>query len=207
MNWLAHAWLAGPDPESRLGNLLADLTKGEDRAGLAPGVLRGIAHHQSIDAFTDKHPVVLQSRRRIDADYRRYSGILVDIFYDHILANEWERYSDMPLTAFTAQLYDDIAPLLPSVPSVQRHHLERLIEWDILAAYRDLDGVEHALRQISQRLNARRPGVVVLEASLPQLVDHYADLSADFAEFFPQLDEHAQSSLLLPGQTARHLPR
>lgn len=201
MNWLAHAWLAGPDPETRLGNLLADLVKGADRDGLAPGVLRGIAHHQSIDAFTDRHPVVLQSRRRLDAEYRRYAGILVDIYYDHILAKEWERYSEMPLAAFTAQVYADIAPLLPALPPAPREYMEGLIEWDILGAYRDLDGVAHALRRISQRLNARRPGVVALEASLPQLVDNYAALSADFAEFLPQLDRHARLSLLIPGST------
>lgn len=195
MNWLAHAWLAGPDPEVRLGNLLADLVKGAGRDGLAPGVLRGIAHHQSIDAFTDRHPAVLQSRRRLDADYRRYAGILVDIYYDHILATEWARYSDVPLAAFTAQVYADIAPLLPRLPPAAREPMEHLIEWDILGASRDLDGVAHALRRISQRLNARRPGVVTLEASLPQLVDRHALLSSDFADFFPQLDRHARHHL------------
>jgi acyl carrier protein phosphodiesterase len=195
MNWLAHAWLAGPDPEIRLGNLLADLVKGQDRDGLAPGLLRGIAHHQGIDAFTDRHPLVLHSRRRIDVVYRRYAGILVDIFYDHILAKEWEHHTGMPLAAFTAGLYADITPLLPELPPAPRDYMERLIEWDVLGSYQELDSVENALRRISQRLNARRPGVVALEASLSQLVDNYAALSADFAEFFPQLETHASHSL------------
>jgi acyl carrier protein phosphodiesterase len=207
MNWLAHAWLAGPEPESRLGNLLADLVKGRDRDGLGPGVLRGIAHHQGIDAFTDRHPLVLQSRRRIDAGYRRYAGILIDVFYDHILAKEWAHHTNLPLDVFTTQLYADLTPLLPALPPLARDYMERLIELDVLGAYRELDGVEHALRRISQRLNARRPGVIVLEKSLPQLSASYAALSADFAEFFPQLEAHARQSLRSPPSAPQPSPR
>jgi acyl carrier protein phosphodiesterase len=198
MNWLAHAWLAGPDPETRLGNLLADLVKGSAREELGPGVLRGIAHHQAIDAFTDRHPLVLQSRRRIDPRYRRYAGILIDIFYDHILAQEWERYGTTSLAVFTAQVYADITPLLPALPPAPREYMERLIELDVLGSYRHLEGVEHALRRIGRRLNARRPGVIVLEDSLPQLLEHHAALAQDFAGFFPELAAHARQHLPAP---------
>jgi acyl carrier protein phosphodiesterase len=192
MNWLAHAWLAGPDPETRLGNLLADLVKGSAREALGPGVLRGIAHHQAIDAFTDRHPLVLQSRRRIDPRYRRYAGILVDIFYDHILAQEWERYGTASLAAFTAQVYADITPLLPALPPAPREYMERLIELDVLGSYQRLEGVTHALQRISERLYARRGVVVALEASVAQLDDRYNELAQDFAGFFPELAAYAR---------------
>ena len=64
MNWLAHLFLADPDVESRLGNLLGDLVKGKARDTLSPGLKRGLECHQIIDVFTDSHSIVKQSKRR-----------------------------------------------------------------------------------------------------------------------------------------------
>ena len=123
---------------------------------------------------------------------------LIDIFYDHILARDWERYAATPLDAFTAQVYAGIAPLLPGLPPAPRDYMERLIEFDVLGSYRHLAGVEIALQRIGRRLNARRPGVVVLEDSLPQLEARYEELSRDFAGFIPELAAHARHHLLPP---------
>jgi acyl carrier protein phosphodiesterase len=102
MNWLAHAFLSEPDLECRLGNLLADMVKGKDRATMSPLFLRGVACHQSIDSFTDFHPVVERSKLRITPRFGRVAGILVDIFYDHFLSLSWEDYAPVPLNEFTA---------------------------------------------------------------------------------------------------------
>ena len=85
VNWLVHVFLSKPDIEFRLGNLLADLVKGRDRAAMPSLFLEGVRQHQRIDAFTDTHPVVRRSRARIGGDYGHARGILVDVFYDHFL--------------------------------------------------------------------------------------------------------------------------
>jgi acyl carrier protein phosphodiesterase len=86
MNWLAHIFLSEPNVESRLGNLLGDLVKGKDLDDINPNLRQGIARHYAIDRFTDSHPVVKISKQRIDKEYSKFAGILIDIFYDHFLA-------------------------------------------------------------------------------------------------------------------------
>src|SRR5262249_24110257 len=75
----------------RLGNLLADLVKGRDRASMSPAFLEGVRQHHAIDVFTDAHQTVHRSRARIGGDFPHATGILVDVFYDHFLALDWEQ--------------------------------------------------------------------------------------------------------------------
>ncbi len=191
MNWLAHALLSKPAIEFRLGNLLADLIKGRDRAGMSAGFLDGVRHHQAIDAFTDAHPTVHRSRARIGDDYPHAQGILIDVFYDHFLALDWGRYSAEPLDVFTARLYADIRAEKGPLPEEAQRALERMITEDRLGSYRRLDGIEAALRRVSLRLAARIGRDLGLERGVSELVANFDALRADFAEFFPQLQAHA----------------
>ncbi len=101
MNWLAHLYLSpADDPEFRLGNLLADFIKGGARRELGESFQRGVRCHQAIDAFTDFHPVVQRSRTRIAARHGHFSGILIDVFYDHFLARNWPEFSAIALDDF-----------------------------------------------------------------------------------------------------------
>jgi hypothetical protein len=89
MNWLAHLFLSDPEPACRIGNLLPDFLSANVLAGLPAAFQRGIAQHRRIDAYTDAHPVFRRSVQRFAPPFRRYGGVLVDIFYDHFLARDW----------------------------------------------------------------------------------------------------------------------
>src|SRR3954463_9153752 len=105
MNWLAHLFLSQPDPAFRVGNLLPDLLPISALSDLAPEILRGVRQHRRIDAFTDTHPVVRRSINRLNPPLRRFGGIVVDVFYDHFLSRDWERYSKVPLSNFIGEIY------------------------------------------------------------------------------------------------------
>jgi acyl carrier protein phosphodiesterase len=194
VNWLAHAYLSKPDVEFRLGNLLADLVKGRDRAAMSAAFLEGVRRHQVIDAFTDAHPAVHRSRARIDGDFQHATGILVDVFYDHFLALDWERYAPEPLDSFTARMYADIRRHSINLPEEARAAVERMMADDRLGSYRRLDGIEASLRRVSLRLAARTGQDIGLERGLSELVANFDELRADFAEFFPQLRAHVGES-------------
>jgi acyl carrier protein phosphodiesterase len=198
LNWLAHAFLSKPEIEFRLGNLLADLVKGRDRAAMSAGFVDGVRHHQRIDAFTDGHPTVHRSRARIGGDYRHTTGILVDVFYDHFLALDWDRYSPEPLDAFTARLYADIRAGTTHFPEEAQAALERMIREDRLGSYRRLDGIEASLRRVSLRLAARIGQDLGLERGISELVAHFDEMRADFAEFFPQLQADVGKDTAIP---------
>jgi acyl carrier protein phosphodiesterase len=195
MNWLAHLLLSEPEVEHRLGNLLADLVKGKARAALPPGVRRGIACHQAIDAFTDAHPVVHCSKRRIGEEHGRFAGILVDVFYDHFLARDWPHYVGGTLDDFTAEVYASFhAYAAEALPEEARELVRRLSEGDLLGSYRRVSGIEAALDRLSRRLEARLGRRFELGRAVADLEAHYDDFGRDFADFFPELRAHVKAS-------------
>lgn len=190
MNWLAHVFLSEPGVEFRLGNLLADLVRGEERVGMSDDFLRGTQCHKAIDSFTDAHPVVRRSRSRIGSEHRRFSGVLVDVFYDYLLASAWDRYSPQPLAEFTAGFYADVQARPLQLPQSARTTLDRIVERDLLGQYRQIDGVERSLRRLSTYLSSRWQKPFVLDRSVSDLVRYEREFAGDFAEFFPQLQQH-----------------
>lgn len=193
MNWLAHVFLSEPSTDFRLGNLLADLVRGADREGMPHDFLRGATCHKAIDAFTDSHPIVLASRRRLDPRYRRFSGVLIDIFYDYLLAQDWATYAARPLDEYTSAFYLDVRRRQLALPVDASATLARILQHDLLGQYRHLKGVEHSVRRISTYLAQRWGRQYHLEASIAELQTHEAALTADFAAFFPQLRAHVES--------------
>ncbi|MGA2151478.1 MAG: DUF479 domain-containing protein, partial [Geobacteraceae bacterium] len=51
MNFLAHLYLSGDDPELLVGNLLGDFVKGRLSGNFPDGIERGIELHRRIDSF------------------------------------------------------------------------------------------------------------------------------------------------------------
>src|SRR5512136_990596 len=92
MNFLAHLYLAGDDKGLIVGNLLGDFVKGRLKGIYPAAIERGIALHRRIDSFSGLNPRFLQSKKRIDASFGHYRGVMVDLFYDHFLAKHWGDY-------------------------------------------------------------------------------------------------------------------
>ena len=187
MNWLAHLLLAEPNPEARLGNLLGDLVKGTQRQTLNTNLQRGLECHQAIDIFTDRHPIVKCSKQRIDPEYRRFAGIFIDVFYDYILATNWQDYSNTSLTEFTSTIYASWSGYLSTLPLYPQVVIRRLIAEDWLSSYSTLAGIEQTLARISRRLNRRTLRNYDLTPAIAQLTSNYLLLEQDFRQFFPQL--------------------
>lgn len=194
MNWLAHVYLSEPNVEFRLGNLLADLVRGDDRRRMPSEFLRGVQRHLRIDAFTDAHPIVRASRARISARHRRFAGVLVDIFYDYFLARSWPRYCSEPLADFTARFYAEAMACSLPLPHAARETLEQIVAQDLLSQYQFLHGVERSLQRLSAYILRRWRRDYALAESVQDLIAHEAAFAADFAAFFPLLRAHVAAA-------------
>jgi acyl carrier protein phosphodiesterase len=190
MNWLAHVFLSEPDVQFQLGNLLADVVRGPQRDAMSANFVRGAACHKAIDAFTDAHPIVKRSRSRISSERRRFSGVLVDVFYDYYLARNFGRYSSVALDAYTSAFYASVKAHPIALPSDAQLMLERIMRYDLLASYARVDGVDRALNRISTYLTSRWHRQFALERGVEDLLAHEAAFAADFHEFFPVLQAH-----------------
>ena len=189
MNHLAHLLLAGDDPEAKVGQVLADFVTAGEIEAFAPGIQAGIRAHQHIDAFADSHPVFARARRRLKPPYRRFGGILLDIYFDHFLARSWERYGDGgSLVSFAKRSYCLLNHYRNLPSSRFRAVVEVMSRDDWLVGYAQLDGVDRALRGLSKRFPHANP----LASGGAVLRDEYTTLESDFHDFFPLLAEYAQ---------------
>lgn len=196
MNFLAHLYLADETPESIIGNMLGDFIDADFREKYSPEICRGIVMHQKIDQFTDSHPVFRQSKRRIDKDYRHLKGIMIDLFYDHFLAKNWQDYSDEPLEDFCERIYETFqAHKSLLAPRLQRI-LPYMIEENWLTSYRRFEGIGWALSGISRRISRKN----ILASGLSQLEENYDGFDKDFQAFFPELSSFA-NELILAGKS------
>lgn len=189
VNWLAHLLLSEPTPGFRIGNLLPDLMNVADFESIPVRFHDGIYCHRRIDAFTDQHPVVRRSVQRIQKPYRRLAPILVDVFFDHFLSVRWDQHSVVPLSGFVREVYESFDAERIYLMEEVNAALDRMRAENWLESYGDAAGVRLTLQRMSRRF--RRP--VDLAAGVAELEQNYAEFSADFDEFFPQLREHVAS--------------
>jgi acyl carrier protein phosphodiesterase len=189
MNYLAHFYLAGPDPQALIGGLLGDFAKGPVAATLPPAVRHALVQHRRIDAFTDAHPVVSRSRQRLGAELRRYAGILVDVYYDHLLARDWPCYPLTPLRSFVNRVYRVLQAHHAVFPLPMQRSVAYMLAHDLLHSYADLQGIRCALEGIASRLRRANP----IAGAMTVLEREDAGLAADFAVFFPELSARFQA--------------
>ena len=191
MNFLAHFLLTPDDEELLAGQMLGDFLVRGWRERASPRTVSGVELHQAIDAYTDRHPIGMAARNRFPKTYRRYAGIILDVFYDHFLARDFERYSDgEPLDLFSARCYRALQSQRGTAPPRMQRAVDSMTRHDWLGAYASIDGVRGALRGISRRLRRENPLAEAAEL-LPQMD---RALEADFRAFFPQLQEFAQET-------------
>jgi len=187
MNHLAHAWLAAPDADLMLGSLIADFLRGALDPALPRGVRIGVALHRSVDTFTDAHPQVVAARALFEPPYRRYAGILLDVWFDHLLARDWARHADGSLHAFSREVQALLAARAAELPPRMHGFARYMRTHDLPERYREIAMIDDVLRGLSQRLSRDNPladAVPVIEARAQPLERH-------FAAFFPDLVAHA----------------
>lgn len=191
MNYLAHLLLAGDEPDLLVGGLLGDMLKGPIPGNLAKGLANGVRLHRRVDSYSDRHPEFRRSVTRVPPTLRRYGPILIDVYYDHLLAKFWEQHDKRSLEEFAGYSYGLLSSRLAVLSPAVGERILGIIEADLLVAYRDPSTVHGALRRLGQRL--RKP--VDLASALPELLRQEQDLAGDFAVFFPALRAHCDAVL------------
>jgi acyl carrier protein phosphodiesterase len=184
MNYLAHIFLARQSDDAMLGSLLGDFCKPGQSGEFSPETHREIHIHRRVDAFTDSHPIVLNAKSLFSGQTRRFAGISLDVFYDHMLAKTWARYSEQGLDTFIENFYRMLMQRRGTLPTRLEMAATHMTTQDWLGSYREFVGVRIALERTSRRLSKHGDRLI---ASVADLEQHYASLASGFHDFFPQL--------------------
>ena len=188
MNYLAHLYLAAPGDDALIGNFLGDFIKGP--LGEAPARYRaGLEMHRAIDAYTDDHAVPRRSRNRLVGPRRRFAGIIVDMCFDHFLAQDWSVRHGESLEAFSRRVYALLESRRDHMPDPVLRALPHMKRDNWLLGYREPAGIARALDGLSRR----SPRLGALRGAGEELFRHYEGLQADFEAFFPELERFVQA--------------
>ena len=183
MNYLAHLYLSGSDTEVMIGNFIADHIRGNQFKHDSKGIQRGIRLHREIDTYTDAHPITRRSKRRLDKKYGLCAGVIIDLFYDHFLAKNWDEYSAIPLDVYVASVYALLGSNLENLPEKTQHLLPFMVEYNWLYNYQFIKGMQ----RVFNGMNRRTKNKSQIHLATYDLQEYYLTFERDFKEFFQQL--------------------
>jgi len=186
MNYLAHVFLSGNNEEIAVGNFIGDYVKGENFKIYSESIKKGILLHREIDLFTDRNKTVKKSKSFLKKKYGKYSGIIVDIFYDHFLAKNWHKFSSQSLKDFTQNLHKILNKYYEILPEEVKKFVPSFINNNWIKTYKSVEGIEMVLKRMSH--------VTTLpdetDYAINVLRNNYNEIEDDFLNYFPELARH-----------------
>jgi acyl carrier protein phosphodiesterase len=185
VNYLAHFHLAQDNDAWIIGALLGEYVKGPLQGAWPADWEQGIRLHRQIDAFSDQHPTRLEFARLVPSEYRRYAGIVLDIYCDHLLSLHWERFQQEALPQFAARVYALLQRKMAYLTPAAARMAQRLIDYDVLCIYHEWSTVTGALERIGERLTRTNP----LSRAGSELSDYLPQAEQLFLEFYPALQQ------------------
>ena len=191
MNYLAHIYLSGTNDLLKIGNFMADSIKGHDYEKFDSEIKKGILLHRHIDSFTDMHPIYRQSKHRLHEKYGHYSGVIMDILYDHFLAKNWSKFSDEKLEDYANDFYqllqDNYEILTERIKGMMPYMIAR--NWFV--SYASIAGLEMIHFQMDYKTKHRAN----MQEAIVELQDFYTEFEAEFFLFFEELKSSCQQKI------------
>jgi acyl carrier protein phosphodiesterase len=186
MNYLGHLYFSKNDSELMTANLFGDFVKGRDLSAYHPKVQDGILLHRKIDSYIDQSETVLILLRKLYQSLPKVSSVAIDLFFDHLLAKNWNQFHSIPLDDFLNQYYQKIqlSEQLYSANFVSM--MQKLIENNWISHYPTLYGLEKSCQGVSKRIsfpNELKHGKIVF-------LEYQEEITETFYQFMREANEY-----------------
>lgn len=147
--------------------------------------------HRRVDTLTDTHPAAIRLKAHFPEPYRRYAPVLIDIFFDVVLATHYREHhipgSAADLGVFADSCYvaldQDQLHCPDNWPTHAMDAFSHMQSHNWLVRYATLRGIERTLAGIAQRL--RRP--LALTKTIPIFQRHLSAFEDSFAQLWPEI--------------------
>jgi acyl carrier protein phosphodiesterase len=186
MNFLAHLFLSFENEDIIIGNFIADSIRNNEVKNYSLAIQKGIKLHRKIDSFTDNHPSVRKGTLRLRPHHHKYAPVVIDILYDYVLANNWERYSNQSLESFAKRIYFILNKRLDEIPDKLRKNVPGMIKGNWLQSYKTKEGLLYTLK----RMDIRASFPSKFTQAIEHLEQDYSLFENEFNLFFPELISH-----------------
>ncbi|TDX12727.1 ACP phosphodiesterase [Flavobacterium sp. S87F.05.LMB.W.Kidney.N] len=192
MNFLAHIYLSGENDLIKIGNFMADGIRGKQFEHFPEDVQKGILLHRFIDTYTDSHDIFRKSTKRLHDRYHHYSGVIVDIVYDHFLAKNWSNYSEEKLESFINRFYNSLHDNYSILTEKTQGLMPYMIERNWLLSYRTTEGIHQILTQMDRRSK----NISKMQYAIEELNEFYDEFEEEFTSFFEEIKIQAKAKLI-----------
>lgn len=186
MNYLAHILLSGSNRKMQLGNFIGDAVKGSSYKNYPQDISNGILLHRAIDDYTDRHAIVKETVAMLRPHFGRYSAVLLDIYFDHLLASRFAMFAGVPLKKYTRNFYLTLIINYRYLPERFKRFIWHFIMTDRLGKYASLEGIREALDIM---VDYRHIDISV-DKAIEYLKEHDEELFAVFRLFFTELQAY-----------------
>jgi acyl carrier protein phosphodiesterase len=187
MNFLAHAYLSFHHPGLLAGNMISDFVKGKKRYDYPPEIQSGISLHRSIDRFTDTHDAIRKAKNIFKPAYRLYDAAVVDVVFDHFLANDKLVFDDEGLLTFTKQTYTLLDGFTAYFPEKFGRMYPHMKTHNWLYNYRHRWGIEKSLAGLVRRSLYMKES----ETAFRLFNENHDHLQVCYDAFFPEVKKLA----------------
>ena len=192
MNYLGHAYLSFNHPQVLVGNMISDFVKGKTQFQYERLVQVGIQLHRRIDAFTDEHETTHEAKAVFRPAYRLYSGAIVDVLYDHFLANDLTVFNEQhPLHSFSQRTYQSLEEQATQLPERFLMMLPYMKAQDWLFNYQHRQGIERSLSGLVRRsayMTDHQPAFILFN-------EHYSLLQQCYNAFIKDVKSYAKEQM------------
>jgi acyl carrier protein phosphodiesterase len=196
MNFLAHLYLSGDDDLIKIGNFMADGIRGKEYLNYPEQVQKGILLHRAIDNFTDNHAIFRVGKHRLHDKYHHYSGVLMDMYYDHFLAKNWNEYHHLSLENYSNAFYELLENNVRLLSLRTLKILPPMRTYNWLVQYADLNGLKNILTQMDDRTKNQSK----MQSGVHDLLNHYDSFENEFKLFFEEIQIFCKDWLIVNDQ-------
>lgn len=193
MNFLAHLSLSNNDEDLMIGNFIADGVRSSEWHKYPPRIVEGIQLHHKIDFYTDNHPVVEASKKRLRPRHSKYSPVVVDILYDHFLARQYEEIYQVDLTQFAEGVYRLFRLRWDELPPAIQHIIPYMERGNWLVNYGNREGLSRVFQGMSRRAAFKNQ----MQNAADDLFEYYEELEGHFQDFYPDLAGYVAQQIIL----------
>ncbi len=183
MNYLAHLFLSCHDDDLMIGNFIADSIRNKEVAEYSERIQQGVFLHRQIDSFTDNHPIVRQSTKRLHPHHHKYAPVVIDVFFDNLLANNWHLYTAESLPDFSKRMYQVLTERKGDLPLKMQKYVPNMIANDWLQKYGTTEGLQYTFERMDKRTKFKSNFV----NAVSHLQADYDLYEKEFNQFFPDV--------------------
>ena len=186
MNYLGHIYFSNNDPQLAVANLFGDFVKGKKYLEYPEYIQKGVLLHRRIDDFIDHHYEVIHLIHTIRGQLPKVAPIAIDIYFDHLLAKNWDQYHPVKLPEFLQNFYSQIDLSNEPYPADFRHFMDLLIERNWISHYHTEEGLYRMCQGVSNKLsfeNALTNGHTVFQHFENEITSCFHEYMRDANEY------------------------